>query len=397
MGHANADGTEAPGTPEISEIEEKSERLARRLAELDLDGSLLATQPNFAWITGGAANGIDITSEVGVGAVLVGRDGRRWLLANEIEMPRFLAEDRLEALGFAPAGFPWAAEQANPGLRVRQAREILGSGARLGVDWHAGNSGKDLTVLGRELYQARARLTGPEVDRYRRLGRDAGEALGEVCRALEPGLSEDEIAARAAAALTARGAQPVVLLVAADERLESFRHPLPTARRWRRGVMVVACARRTGLIVALTRIVWAGPVPDEVRRRTRAAAEVNAELLARTRPGATGRELFAAAARAYAEQGFPGEERRHHQGGPCGYLSRDWIAHPESEETVVSPQAFAWNPSITGTKVEETWLVVHPREPEIELLTATPGWPALEIRKGGRTFPCPDVASLENL
>lgn len=381
-----------PETPETTEIDEKSARLARKLAELDLDGALLATQPNFAWITGGIANGIDITGEVGVGAVLVARDGRRWLLANEIEMPRFLAEDRLAERGFAPAAFPWAAEQGDPGLRVRTARDLLGAGARLGVDWGAG---QELPAVGREIAQARARLTGAEVERYRRLGRDAGEALGEACRGLRPGLSEDEIAARAAAALTARGAQPVVLLVASDDRLESFRHPLPTSRRWQSGVMVVACARRAGLIVALTRIVWAGPVPAEVRRRTRVAAEVNAELLHLTRPGATGRELFAAAARVYAAQGFPGEERRHHQGGPCGYLSRDWIAHPASEETVVSPQAFAWNPSVTGTKVEETWLLANGTE--TERLTATPGWPVLEIQKGDRHYPAPDVASLDNL
>ncbi|HEX2224952.1 MAG TPA: M24 family metallopeptidase [Thermoanaerobaculia bacterium] len=383
-------GTETPQTPEAPEIEEKSARLAHRLGELGLDGALLATQANFAWITGGAANGIDITAETGVGAALVGRDGRRWLLANEIEMPRFLAEDRLAERGFAPVDFPWAAEQGDGDLRLRAARDLLGPGARLGADWSAGG----LPHLGRDLYQARARLTAPEVDRYRRLGRDAGEALGEVCRGLRPGISEDEVAARAAAALTARGAQPVVLLVAADERLESFRHPLPTAHRWRRGVMVVACARRAGLIVALTRIVWAGAVPDEVRRRTRAAAEVNAELLAHTRPGATGRELFAAAARVYAEQGFPGEERRHHQGGPLGYQSRDWIAHPASEETVASPQAFAWNPSVTGTKVEETWLV---QDGQAECLTATPGWPALEVRRPGQIFTCPDVASLDSL
>ena len=157
--------------------------------------------------------------------------------------------------------------------------------------------------------------------------------------------------------------------------------------------MIVVCARRAGLIAALTRIVWAGPVPEEIRRRTRAAAEVNARLLAATRPGAVGRDLFEAAVRAYADLGFPGEERLHHQGGACGYLSRDWIAHPRCGEVVEPWQAFAWNPSITGTKVEETWIVSGG---SAEGITATPGWPRLEVEVNGHPFSLPDVAESGN-
>lgn len=371
------------------EIEEKTGRLARLLAERRLGGVLLGMQHNFAWITGGRANGVDLSREVGVATVLVAADGRRWLLANAIEMPRFLAEELPDG-DFTPVEFPWAEPMAAPGFLMDRAREVLGGDAPLVADWPL----SDLDVIEEEIARVRYRLTAPELDRFRALGRDAGEALGEVCRGLEPGMTEREVAQRTAAALGARGASAVVLLVAADDRIARFRHPLPTDRWWERGVMVVACARRAGLTVALTRIVWAGPAPDEVRRRTRAAAAVNARLLAATRPGRTGRELFAVAAQAYAELGFPGEERLHHQGGACGYLSRDWIAHPGCEEIVQDAQGFAWNPSITGTKVEETCVT---QEDGVEVITATPGWPALDVEADGRGFAIPDVASLENL
>jgi len=105
----------------------------------------------------------------------------------------------------------------------------------------------------------------------------------------------------------------------------------------------------------------------------------------------TGAELYRTAARTYAEQGFAGEERLHHQGGAAGYRTRDWVAHPASAEVVYDGQAFAWNPSITGTKVEETWLAF---EEEIEPITSTIDWPRITVQVNEREYHSPDVLSL---
>jgi Xaa-Pro aminopeptidase len=199
------------------------------------------------------------------------------------------------------------------------------------------------------------------------------------------------VARRLSDALAARGMRSVVTLVAADERLAKFRHPVPTARRWERVVMLVACARRGGLIASLSRVVCAGEPSDELRRRTRASAAVNARLLAETRPGANGAGLFRAAAEAYAAEGFPGEEHLHHQGGACGYRTRDWVAHPLSGEVVRDAQAFAWNPTVTGSKVEETCVATAEG---VEILTTSPEWPQISSRLDGREYQSPDVLSL---
>jgi antitoxin VapB len=155
--------------------------------------------------------------------------------------------------------------------------------------------------------------------------------------------------------------------------------------------MLVTCARRAGLVASLTRIVCAGEVPEELRRRTESVARVNARLLAATLPGAVGSELFRAVADAYAGEGFPGEEHLHHQGGACGYRTRDWVAHPSSADVVQAGQAFAWNPSITGTKAEETCVATPDG---VEILTTTPEWPQISVRAGGREYLSPDVLSL---
>jgi antitoxin VapB len=55
-------------------------------------------------------------------------------------------------------------------------------------------------------------------------------------------------------------------------------------------------------------------------------------------------------------------------------------------------QAFAWNPSITGSKVEETGLASHEA---IEIITATPDWPSIPVTAdGGCECLLPDVLSL---
>ena len=138
--------------------------------------------------------------------------------------------------------------------------------------------------------------------------------------------------------------------------------------------MLVACIQRGGLVVALSRIVAAGSPDRELVSRTESTAHVFRRLLDATREGVRGRELFAVAQHAYDEVGFPGEEMHHHQGGAIGYRSREWVAHPASEEVVHARQAFAWNPSITGTKVEDTALLT---ENGIELITSTDDWPTI--------------------
>ena len=139
--------------------------------------------------------------------------------------------------------------------------------------------------------------------------------------------------------------------------------------------MLALCAERDGLVVSLSRIVASRP-PADLADRTRATATVFGRLLEATRPGTTGAALYATARDAYASVGFPGEELNHHQGGAIGYRAREWTAHPASQEVVEARQAFAWNPTVAGTKVEDTALVV---DGAIEMLTTSPDWPVIEL------------------
>ena len=355
-----------------SEHNEKFERVVGVAEAARAAGVLIAAHHNIAWLTSGRHNRVDASREIGTARLLVTADGRRFVLGNAIEMPR-LRDEVLAGLDYEPIEYAWTDDQ-DAGLAVRAARHVLGDGAAIAADWPL----PDTIPIEGALSRARHLLTGGEIDRYRALGRDAGNALGSLCQTLEPGDDERDIARRIVDAAAGIRARAIVALVGADERLRRYRHPVPSATRWRHVVMLALCAERDGLVVSLSRVVAAG-APDDLSARTHATAKVFGRLLATTRPGVTAPALYAAAADAYAAAGFPGEELKHHQGGAIGYRARDWVAHPKSPEVVQARQAFAWNPTVTGTKVEDTALVIGD---SIEIITATPGWPTIELEGG---------------
>jgi antitoxin VapB len=370
-----------------AEIAEKTGRLTRTLAAEGLGGVVLVAQPNFAWLTAGGNDGIDTSREQGACALVVAADGRRFVLASRIEMARML-EEELAGADFEPVEYGWEEEKASPAFVAELAAKIVGGGAALGSDLPLGPNVK---AIDGAVSRCRYQLTASELERYKKLGRDAGEVLGEVARSLTPGVTESEIARRVTDALAGRGMRSVVTLVAADERIAKFRHPVPTEKSWERVVMLVTCARRQGLVASLSRIVCAGEISEDLRRRMNASARVNAKLLAATRPGALGSELYRVATDAYAAEGFPGEEQKHHQGGAAGYRTRDWVAHPASAETVQKNQAFAWNPTVTGSKTEETCIA---SAEGVEVITQSPTWPQITVPVEGRVYTSPDVLTL---
>lgn len=357
------------------------------LAASNLGGVFVSAQHNFSWLTAGGTNGVDLSREAGAVALLVRNDGKRFVLANNIEMPRLLNEE-LADQDFEPIQFPWEEEKASSAFVATRALSLLTNGATLGSDL---GIGPNVVMIEPALARCRYQLTTSEIERFRLVAGDAAQAVAKLARTLVPGETEREIARRVSNALAAHNLYAVVNLAAADERIQQFRHPVPTDRRWEKLLLIAVCARRGGLIASFTRIVSSGDIPDELRRRTLAAARVNAQLMAATRVGSSGAELYQVAARTYAAEGFENEERLHHQGGASGYRTRDWLAHSASDERVQLNQAFAWNPSVTGTKVEETCIAFAAG---VEVLTTTSDWPQIPVRINDREYLSPDILIL---
>jgi Xaa-Pro dipeptidase len=344
-----------------AELDAKHEKLVAWLGAQGLAGVLIRRNENVAWLTGGAVELRVLTPcETGVASLLVTAAGKRYYFTTENEAPR-LHDEEFGALDFEPVLFPWWADDTN-------AAAAKLAGGQLGSD----TPGAGLTLV--NLASLRAALSESEMARYRWLGVETADATVEALHEVEPGLSEYDLEAITAAGLLRRGILPSVYLYAVDDRILKYKHAVARGKRLKEYAMLNLCSRKWGLAISITRFVRFGALPAELAHRFDSSAHVNAALLNATRVGATSAELFKVAQTAYAAQGFPGEERFHHQGGPTGYGEREWVATPEGTEVVVNNQAFAWNPSIRGGKTEDTVLL---RDGVIENLTATPTLPVL--------------------
>ena len=351
-------------TPTVDNSRERTEK-QRRVTQLldahDLDTLVLRDPGNIAWFSGGGRAHIEATPAVGVADLVVTRDS--------VEVVTTVNEaDRLAEEEFAELGAKWRV------VGWHEDRDAaLPAGDRVGADVPAAGM-RDVAAA---LLASRAPLTPAEVERYRTLGRDTAAALTDTCERLSPEQTEYEAAAATARALLERRIDPVVLLVAGEERLPRHRHPLPTATPLNGLVMVIACGRRHGLIASITRFVAFSPLASDTRETERRLLGVDTAFNLATRPGASVADAFGAGVSAYAAEGFdPDEWRRHHQGGPTGYATRDYLAGPDSDATIADAQAFAWNPTVPGLKSEDT-VIAAAEGPEV--LTVDPRWPVTTV------------------
>lgn len=304
---------------------------------------------NFAWLSGGGDN-----------TVVVNRPAAWLEVAGDASTPVRLHTSRIEAQRLT--------EEEVEGLEV------------ISHPWYSppnlpspNDSEHDLTLL-------RLVLGPEEQERYRALGRDAARAIGEVMQDAEPEWTEFELAGAVASALYAYGIQPVVLLAAGEERIFTYRHPLPKNRPLGRLAMAVLCGRRAGLIANVTRIKTWGH--SQARALMDRVLQVESAALNCTVPGKTLAEVFLTLKQAYTDIGYPEAIEEHHQGGLTGYKPREMLATPSNLTILETAMAVAWNPSLRGAKVEDTFLI---GENGLENLTLDPHWPMVKVE--GRLRP----------
>ena len=344
-----------------SEVKGKLDRVRVWLVRKGRDAVLVGSQAGFAWITAGGRSHVSIGEEAGIASVLVTREGAH-LLTTNIELHR-LADEEIDGLPFEQLQYPWYEPDEMVALlddRCDRSRTVSDIGQQ------------GLPAAGPDFASLRFTLGLGEIDRYRALGRDATLALEAACREAGPGDTELDIAARIAAEAVRRDILPLVDLVATDDRIARYRHPIPTANRFHRTLLAALTGRRHGLHASLTRMRILGQPDDDLAARHAAVSRVDAAYLIGSMPGADLGGVMRLAIDRYRNEGQAEEWRLHHQGGLTGYAGREIFATPSERHVLEPGQALAWNPSITRVKSEDTVLVT---EDGVEVLTKSDTWP----------------------
>ncbi|BAY49051.1 peptidase M24 [Scytonema sp. HK-05] len=364
------------------EVSTKLELIRQTLAETETQGLRLRGTDWFAWATAGASNTVLLTAETGVAEVLVTAQDA-WVLTDEIEAQRLKDEE-------LPANFqlhvnPWADAAA----RESFVRDATGGGKVFSDVFD--NAKRDRPIahvekrLPESLQQHKRVMMSSELERYRQVGRKASEAMTEVLKAAKPTWTEYQLAGAGAEALWARGLHPALTLVAGERRLPLYRHATATGEQIGRQAMLVFCARGYGLYANLTRFVSFGALSDEHAELHRHVREIEAEALNVCKPGTSLNAVYDTLAKAYQQHGFNNAIREHHQGGTTGYLAREIVANPTTTDTLAEGIAVAWNPSLPGAKVEDTFVILQ--DGKLENLTFDPNFPSVEVE--GRLRPIP--------
>lgn len=360
----------------MTEFSRKQKQLRKLLELFNLDAIILQRASSFAWATCGAASYINTASTNGEASLLITASSHH-LITNNIEATRLQQEEKLNYQGWQFHTNLWYQPQT--------AIAELTRGLRIGTDGFYPGA----IDLSAQIAYLRANLTPEEGVRFRVLGRLCAEAMDATAHAIHPGQTEHQIAAHLAQETLSRGVQAIVNLIATDERIYSFRHPLPTYKALNRYAMLVFCGRRWGLVCSLSRLIHFGKLPDDLRHKQEAITRIDATLIGSTRPGQKLSTIFKNAQEAYQAQGYPEEWQLHHQGGATGYEPREYLGSPTpSEYTVQVDQVYAWNPSITGIKSEDT---IQVGEQENEILTAIPGWPTMPVEYERKTYQRPAI------
>jgi Xaa-Pro dipeptidase len=359
------------------EIKEKEKRVREFLQLKGLKALLLKRQANFSWMTCGGLNLVGITTELGATSLLITEDSK-FVISNNIEAPRMIDEEGLGKQGFISKTFPWYEDQ-----EVSVVRELVGESS-FGSDVPFQNA----MMVAEDVAKLRYSLTPEEQERYRWLGEKVSLALERTMIAARPGEKESEVVGRLCSEIWRDRIDPVTLMGAADDRVYRFRHSIPTERRVEKYLMVSICARKWGLIVSLTRFVYFGRLPKELREKYEANVFIDCTMMAHTRPGVPAKEVLNKAIDAYRENGYPEEWKLHHQGGPIGYTGRDYRVNFKTSDIIQENQAFTWNPSITGTKSEDTILATSKG---VEMITHPILYPTLSMTVEGISFIRPAI------
>lgn len=356
-------------TEKVQDFNEKIKQLRFLISQKGFLGLWISSVVNFAWLTSGRAF-VNIADEAASGRILITQKDV-YLVATNNEVPR-LTDEELYGLNLKIIEYPWYSALKDEFLKTEKINNPLISDRELEPE---------ISIL-------RKRLSNREVQLIKLLGKKSAEIVEYCCKNVNVDDKECEIAGRLSNSFWAAGMEPLVMNIAADERAFKYRHPIPTDNKLKEHLAISICSKKWGLDVTLSRIVHFGSLSDDLRKKHDAAVKIDAFAISETLSGVRVNTIFNKMLEMYKEVGFSSEWKMHPVGGLIGYKPREYNAAEESDYLLEVNQAFSWNPTIAGTKSEDTIVI---NEKGNEIITGTDSYPFIDVKIGDKIIKRPDI------
>lgn len=360
----------------FEEVRQKEERIQSYLIKNNLYGMVIGRQDNFAWITGGGENKVILSSELGFSYLLITRE-KKMCISLVADYSRVM-DEVLTQLGYEGIELMWYKKS-----KEEKISELI-FGKRVISDFPI--AGADFKL--KDIYDLHYPLTEQEIKKYSILGKKTEEIITKISLDMEPGMSEYEIEAKLFFEYTKNNISPSVLLVASDERIIKYRHPIPSKKRVEKYVMISPAVRKWGLHANVCRLIYFGEPPSELLNKYRAASIIAAHVLSMCKEGALFKHILKEEIRLYKVLGYEHEWKNHFQGGITGYMVSDPTLCFDDTARVRINQAFEWFITISGVKVSELSVCTNKGR---DVLSVNGLWPTEEYSANGEVYRFPEI------
>jgi Xaa-Pro aminopeptidase len=334
--------------------------LRELLDERALDGLLLSRSANKRFYSGIRLSDAEGPTSGYAGTLLVTRNASQ-ILADS----RYTEQAAHEAPGWSLVPTSRALHEELPPLLLEHEIEALGLEASVvtHADWMAlaeAAPGVELHAIDDELVPLRIRKTPDEVDAIRRACALTDACLEHIIGWVKVGMAEQAVAWEIEAFFRANGAEGLAFdtIVLAGARA-AMPHGRPSSATIEPGNVLLI---DFGCIVDgyrsdMTRTLFVGEVPDDIRRYHDAVREAHALAVAGLRHGVNGQEVDAVARERIRREGV--EPYRHGLGHGIGLETHEpprlRASEPSTLEAgmVFSVEPGIYLPGVTGIRIED--------------------------------------------
>ncbi len=356
------------------DVSKKIEKVRTYAHSRGKKGAVISSVENFAWLTSGARSYIALTDSIGSAWLLV-TDDDAYVITKNIETERLKKEELPGNLRVIE--FEWFLDPNTAIKKIIDDQNVLFEADPEFASF---------------LLNSRIKLSEYEIQRYAQVGEKSAIALERAMRKITPEMTELQGKGVIEHELANEGLDSLLVLVFGDESRTTYRHNLPRNVKIGKRCFGSICAKMYGLVISSTRTIEFEK-DEKFESQYMANMQVESEILDATYRANSMGQVFFEIEKSYSSHGYPDEWKLHHQGGIAGYKTREIVATPHMPFQISDGMAFAWNPTITGTKLEDTYVRT---ESGMKLLSVDENskWPYYEVKINGRSYKRPQILKL---